>query len=195
MQADLFDMPLLPGLSYSADVVTREEEQALIDWINAMPLAPFRFQGWTGKRMTFSFGWRYDFDKGGFGPAEPIPAWLAPLKAKAAVRAGLADEELVQALLIRYDPGAGIGWHRDRPVFDHVVGISLGAEAALRFRRRTEKGFDRFVLRAAARSFYHLTGQARHDWQHGIAAMETCRWSITFRSLSAKGQRAASESC
>ena len=35
--------------------------------------------------------------------------------------------------LARYDPGAGIGWHRDRDVFEQVVGISLGTpgDAAL----------------------------------------------------------------
>jgi alkylated DNA repair dioxygenase AlkB len=49
-------------------------------------------------------------------------------------------DDLVQALLIRYDPGASIGWHRDRPVFEHVVGISLGADARLRLRRRTWRG-------------------------------------------------------
>ena len=45
----------------------------------------------------------------------------------------LQPDELVQALPIRYDPGAWIGWHRDRPVFEHVLGISLGAPATMRF--------------------------------------------------------------
>jgi DNA oxidative demethylase len=50
------------------------------------------------------------------------------LAAAASARfSGLQPGELVQPLLIRYDPGAGIGWHRDRPVFEHVLGISLGA--------------------------------------------------------------------
>ena len=96
--------------------------------------------------------------------------------------------ELVQALLIRYDPGAGIGWHRDRPVFEHVLGISLGAPATMRFRRRKPGGFDRATRLLAPRSIYHLTGQVRHEWEHSIAAMEVTRWSITFRSLSEKGR-------
>jgi hypothetical protein len=49
--------------------------------------------------------------------------------------AGLEAGALVQAPLIRYDRGAGIGWHKDRPVFEHVVGISLGNPATMRFRR------------------------------------------------------------
>ena len=87
-------------------------------------------------------------------------------------------------MLIRYDPGAGIGWHKDRPVFEHVIGVSLGNPANLRFRRRRPGGFDRFAASLAPRSVYHLSGEARHQWEHSIAPMEVPRWSITFRSLS-----------
>jgi alkylated DNA repair dioxygenase AlkB len=122
-----------------------------------------------------------------------MPEWLLPLRQKAAAFAGLNPDELLQALLIRYDPGAGIGWHRDRPVFEHVIGVSLGAPATLRFRRRHADGFDRASVFLPPRSVYHLTGEARHDWEHSIADMEVTRWSITFRSLSEKGHRYAKE--
>ena len=62
-----------------------------------------------GKRLTGSYGWSYDFDDASFAPAEAIPEWLLPAREKAARFAGLPPGELVQALLIRYDPGAGIG--------------------------------------------------------------------------------------
>jgi alkylated DNA repair dioxygenase AlkB len=88
---------------------------------------------------------------------------LLPLREKAAAFAGLASEDFVQALLIRYDPGAGIGWHRDRPLFEHVVGISLGNPATLRLRRRREGGFERASAVLAPRSVYHLSGEVRHD--------------------------------
>lgn len=93
-------------------------------------------------------------------------------------------------MLIRYDPGAGIGWHRDRPQFEHVVGISLGAPATLRLRRRRDAGFDRATLPLVPRAAYHLTGEARHDWEHSVAPMDTARWSVTFRSLSDRGRTA-----
>jgi len=160
----------------------------LITSINAAELSPFRFHGWQGRRLTASYGWRYDFDDASFAPAEAIPDWLLPLRAKAARFACLEPDELVQALLIRYDPGAGIGWHRDRLVFGHVLGISLGAPATMRFRRRKAGGFDRASVLLAPRSVYHLTGEARHEWGHSIATMEVTRWSITFRSLSEKGR-------
>ena len=189
VQPDLFGEAGLAGLSQADAFVTSSEEQMLIASIDAAELSPFRFHGWLGKRLTASYGWRYDFDDASFAPAEAIPDWLLPLRTKAARFAGLQPGELVQALLIRYDPGAGIGWHRDRPVFEHVLGISLGAPATMRFRRRKPGGFDRVSALLAPRSIYHLTGEARHDWEHSIAAMEARRWSITFRSLSEKGRR------
>lgn len=182
-QADLFGQPLLPGLRQEHEFITAEEERALIARIDATDLTPFRFQQWTGKRLTRSYGWSYDFQTGAFTPTEPMPDWLLPLKAMAASFAGLRPEDLVQALLIRYDPGAGIGWHRDRPVFEHVIGISLGEPAAMRFRRRIGRRFERRNAPLAPRSIYHLSGQARHAWEHSIAEMEGTRWSITFRSL------------
>jgi alkylated DNA repair protein (DNA oxidative demethylase) len=185
-QSDLFDRPGLAGLELGEAVVTAREERALIASIDVVELSPFRFQGRLGKRLTASYGWRYDFDTAKFGPADPIPEWLLPLREKAAGFARLKSEDLVQALLIRYGPGAGIGWHRDRPVFEHVVGVSLGATATMRFRRRRLGGFDRASALLMPRSIYHLSGEARHQWEHSIAELEMTRWSITFRSLSMK---------
>lgn len=189
-QSDLFATPILPGLAYATDFLTPEEETALIERVDASGLSPFRFQGWVGKRLTTSLGWHYDFDTAKFDAADPMPAWLLTVRQRAAQFAGLVPDELVQALLIRYDPGAGIGWHRDRPLFEHVVGISLGVPATMRFRKRTANGFERACAPLAPRSIYYLSGEARHDWEHSIAAMDLTRWSITFRSFSEKGLRA-----
>ncbi|TPG54121.1 alpha-ketoglutarate-dependent dioxygenase AlkB [Sphingomonas glacialis] len=188
MTLDLFDTPILPGLHAVEDFVSETEAAALIEAIDATELEPFRFQGWLGKRLTHSFGWHYDFDTGGMGEAEPIPEWLDPLRCRAEAMAGLAEGSLVQALVIRYDIGAGIGWHRDRPHFEHVVGVSLGAPATLRFRRRIGDRFERATVPLTPRAAYHLSGAARHDWEHSITEMDAPRWSITFRSLSDKGR-------
>ena len=186
--ADLFETPLPqvgpPGLAYAPDIITVPEEQSLLDRLADIEVTPFRFQGWLGKRLTASYGWRYDLDTGRFSPANPIPEWLLPLRKEAARFASLAPDELAQALVIRYDPGAGIGWHCDRLVYEHVIGISLGGPATMRFRRRRHDGFDRASALLEPRSIYHLAGEARHEWEHSIAAMEATRWSITFRSLS-----------
>ncbi len=187
----LFDAPLIDGLSYEDALVSIDEERDLIDRLQALELAPFRFHGWTGNRKTKSFGWRYDFDDASLTPAEPIPEWLRPLRAKAARFAGTAPGAFVHVLLARYDPGAGIGWHRDRPQFEQVVGVSLGSAAMLRFRQRTDGGFRRANVRLEPRSAYLLSGDVRHQWEHSIAPGDRLRFSITFRSLSEKGRRAA----
>lgn len=182
---DLFGCePVFQGLRVADDLLSAQEEAQLIAAIDAEGLAPFRFQGWLGKRLTRSFGWSYDFETGRFAQAAPLPAWLLPLRQRAAGFAGLDADALAQALLIRYDPGAGIGWHKDRPVFEHVVGISLGHAATLRFRRRNGNRFERRSAELPPRSVYHLSDAARHVWEHSIAPLALPRWSITFRSLS-----------
>ena len=186
---DLFDAPVLPGLASRPELVTPAEQRDLIAAIDATDLTPFRFQGWTGKRLTTSFGFHYDFETQRLARAAPMPDWLLSVRARMATFAGLDPDLLIQALLIRYDPGAGIGWHRDRPIYDHVLGLSLGASATMRFRRpRHGGGFDRASLALEPRAAYHLSGEARHDWAHSIVAVDETRWSITFRSASARGR-------
>ena len=187
----LFDTPLIAGLKYADDLISVAEEEELTSCLRGMDLAPFRFHGWVGNRKTQSFGWRYDFDDASFSPTEPIPDWLQPMRSRAAAFAGLSPEDFVHVLLARYDPGAGIGWHRDRDVFENVVGLSLGTPATLRFRQRLPSGFKRASIELAPRSAYLLSKDARHDWEHSIAPGDQLRFSITFRTLSDKGGRIA----
>jgi alkylated DNA repair dioxygenase AlkB len=165
------------------DVVTEREETALIAQIEDEKLTPFQFQQWEGKRLTRSFGWTYDFQTGRFAPGDPMPPWLTDLRGRAARDAGLAPGSLEQALLISYGIGAGIGWHRDRPVFEHVLGLSLGEPATMRFRRRAGDRFERATAELVPRALYHLAGEVRDAWEHSILPMAAPRWSITFRSL------------
>jgi alkylated DNA repair protein (DNA oxidative demethylase) len=188
----LFDAPLVPGLAYGEELIGPAEEADLVRAIEGIDLSPFKFQGWEGKRLTRTFGWRYDFDDRSFAPVEPLPPWLQPLRDKAAAFGEIGPDEFVHALVTRYDPGAGIGWHRDRPQFGKVVGVTLAGDATLRFRRRTAGGFQRTSLELAPRSAYLLSGEVREQWEHGIAAHEALRYSITFRTLSERGKAAAS---
>ena len=188
-----FNEPLIAGLKYCEELISDSEEQRLLAHLMPLALAPFRFHGWLGNRKTQSFGWRYDFDDASFRPTSPLPDWLLPLREKAAAFAGLTPDAFVHVLLARYDPGAGIGWHRDRDVFDNVVGVSLSTPAILRFRQRAGSGFRRASLEVAPRSAYLLSGEARWEWEHSIARGDQLRFSITFRSLSDKGRRIASQ--
>jgi len=192
-QTDLFSQPLLAGLELREDFISRDEERALLRKLQAMDLAPFRFHGWTGNRKTQSYGWRYDFDDASFRPTETIPEWLGPVRDQAAAIADVQPSDIAHVLIARYDPGAGIGWHKDRSVFEKVIGISLNSSATLRFRQRDGSGFRRFSLPVEPRSAYLLSGEARHEWEHSIVPGEDLRFSITFRTLSDLGRRKAGE--
>ena len=185
IENDLFGAPpdQPEGLAYAAELVSPDEEAGLIERLETLPFKPFEFQGFVGKRETVSFGWSYRFDDSGLGEAEPIPDWLLPVRARAARFAAIPPDSLEHALLIRYGKGAGLGWHRDRPVFGDVLGISLLSPVPLRFRRRRGEKWQRFTIQAEPRSVYLLRGPARDEWEHSLAPVETLRYSITFRTM------------
>jgi alkylated DNA repair dioxygenase AlkB len=193
VQGDLFadhdcsrtDLP--QGMTLSHAFVTAEEEAELSGEIDAAPLSPFRFHQWEGKRLTASYGQGYDFGRGAIVAAPPFPAWLRELANRAATRSGFDPESIVQGLVIRYDPGAGIGWHRDRPLFGSVLGLSLTSEVVLRLRRPRPEGFERRAIRLPRRSLYRLAGPARWEWEHSIVPVTATRRSITLRSLRTPG--------
>lgn len=185
IQGDLFaaDEPAVPGLRLVPGAVAPHHEARLIARIDAAPLVPFQFGQWRGKRLTAHYGSAYDFARHRLDAAPPLPDWLLALRDALAPLAGLDPRALQAALLIRYDPGAGIGWHRDRPQYGEVVGLSLGAACTLRLRRRTGTGFARRKVDLPPRSLYRLSGEVRWDWEHSIAPLAETRWSVTFRTL------------
>ncbi|MET0295537.1 MAG: alpha-ketoglutarate-dependent dioxygenase AlkB [Phenylobacterium sp.] len=184
-QPSLFDaLPGLPeGFRYQRSLIAADEETALLADIERLAFRAFEFHGFLGKRQVVSFGWRYDFNGGGLGRAEPMPAFLEPLRAKAAAFAEVPEADIEHVMVSRYPPGAGIGWHRDRPNFDKVIGVSLAAPGLFRLRRRRPGGFDRVSLTVAPRSAYLIDGPARRDWEHSIPPVAETRYSVTFRTL------------
>jgi len=184
-QGELFGVnaPGVPGLVFVPEAVTAAEEIELSAQIDRSPLKPFEFGQWRGKRLTAHYGRAYDFSRGRLDEAPPLPDWLLALRDKLAPQAGMDPDAFQAALLIRYDPGAGIGWHRDRPQYGEVLGLSLGADCTMRLRRRTEAGFERRSLPLPARSLYRLSGEVRWEWEHSIVPLDATRWSVTFRTL------------
>ena len=185
-QPDLFGSspPAWPaGFAYRDEVISPAEEQALVERIAPLPFKPYEFRGYLGRRHTVSFGYRYDFH-GRRIEIEPIPDFLLLPRARAAAFAGLATDDLQQVLINRYAPGAGIGWHRDRPMFRDVVAISLLAPCTLRLRRAVGDGWERRSVEARARSAYLLRGEVRSEWEHSIPPLDALRYSITFRNFS-----------
>jgi alkylated DNA repair dioxygenase AlkB len=172
------------GFRYRPEILTADEERALADRIRELPLKEFEFQGYLAKRRVVYYGWQYSYDTRRLGPAAEIPAFLLPLRERSAALAELASTELVQVLVAEYTPGTPIGWHRDKPMFGDVVGVSLLSPCAFRFRRRvSESAWERYSLTVEPRSAYLLRGPARDEWEHSIPAVSELRYSVTFRTL------------
>jgi alkylated DNA repair dioxygenase AlkB len=184
-QRDLFETAneLPDGMRYAPALVSPQEEQALLAELPKLPFKEFEFHGFLGRRRTVSFGWRYGFDGSGLARAQSIPDFLLPVRERAAAFAGLEPEALEHALLIEYGAGAAIGWHKDRPVFGDVIGISLRSPCTFRLRRKAGTRWDRRSFTAEPRSAYLLRGPARTEWEHSIPPLATLRYSITFRTL------------
>lgn len=174
------------GLRYQPDFISADEELDLVGHIQELPLAPFQFGAFEGKRRVVWFGWHYDYTLQKLQPAESIPPWIAPLILRVEKFGELPEGAVQQVLCTEYDVGAGIGWHRDKPHFDKVFGLSLGSACKFRFRRRSNAGWERYTLDAQPRSLYMMSDEPRRVWEHSIPPVETPRYSITFRTMVSK---------
>jgi alkylated DNA repair dioxygenase AlkB len=184
-QLSLFErlLELPEGFRYHPDVLDEEEEHTLVGEINRLPFKEFEFHCFSGKRRVVSFGWQYDFNHAKLREAVPIPAFLLPVREKAADLAGLATQDLEHLLVTEYRPGAAIGWHKDRNIFADVIGISLLSPCTFRFRRNAGRGWQRASVLLAPRSAYLLRGPARNEWEHSIPGVDRLRYSLTFRNF------------
>lgn len=185
-QGDLFaaDAPALPeGFRYEPDIVPAAMQSDLLRQIPLMSLKPFDFHGFEGRRRVISYGWKYDFDTERVNRIDDIPPFLLPVRDIAAVFAGIEPDQLQQALVTEYAPGAPIGWHRDKKVFGRVVGISLLSPCTFRLRRRAGDIWQRATVIAEPGSAYVLSGPARSEWEHSIPPVEQLRYSVTFREI------------
>jgi alkylated DNA repair dioxygenase AlkB len=187
-QPDLFGTaaPALPGgMRYETEFLSREEELHWIAFAQAQPLAEMDYKGWQAKRRVVSFGGKYDYVANRLGEGPPIPAALDPLRERVALWLGVAPEAFTQVLVAEYREGTPLGWHRDVPDFEDVVGVSLLSEAVMRFRPYppdAPKRADILKLTVEPRSIYLLRGPARWEWQHSVAPTKMLRYSITFRT-------------
>jgi alkylated DNA repair dioxygenase AlkB len=183
-QHELFENEPVPsGFCYRTDVMAPQQERFWMQQLATLPVKPFEFHGFLGKRRVASFGWRYDYAGRALRESEPMPDFLAPMRALAAEVAGLDPHSLQQALVTEYEAGVTIGWHRDKPMFEDVVALSFGAPCRLRLRRRQGKNWQRWFTEIAPRSLYRLSGPARREWEHSIPPVPALRYSVTFRTF------------
>lgn len=171
------------GLLYEAEFITPEAEEALLAGIRKLALEEAKYKSFRARRRTVSFGFNYDFDTYKLGPAPEVPSFLLPLRGKAALLIHVDESMIAHALVTEYRPGTELGWHRDVPEFEAIVGISLAGACRMRFRRYPpEKGGKVFNLDLEPRSVYVLRDEIRWRWQHSVAPTKELRYSVTFRT-------------
>jgi alkylated DNA repair dioxygenase AlkB len=193
-QSELFDASaaLPEGFIYREGFLGLAEESALLREIAALPLREASYKQWTAKRRTISFGGQYDFTRNQLDPAEPVPAFLHPLRQRISEWTAIPAAEFAHAMIAEYQPGTQLGWHRDVPQFEVVVGVSLAATARMRFRAyppRKGQGRATSFIDLPPRSGYWMSGVARWKWQHAISPTKALRYSVTFRTLSRVASR------
>jgi alkylated DNA repair dioxygenase AlkB len=182
---DLFDAAPLPaGLEYHADFLREDEERTILRHVVDLPFKEATFQQYTARRRVVRFGERYDPATRDWENGGALPPWLAAIRAKVARWRRVAEDDFLHALVTEYRPGTPIGWHRDKPEYGIVVGISLASACRMRFRPYDNQHDPNAViaLELAPRSAYVLQDEIRSRWQHSIPPAKSLRYSITFRT-------------
>ena len=171
------------GLLYQPDFISGEEEDALLAEIRQLALEEAKYKSYTARRRTASFGSDYDFATNVLGPAPEIPLFLFELKKRVAGLTSIPEKQFQHAPVTEYRPGTPLGWHRDVPQFEAIVGVSLAGPCRMRFRPwPVEPRAKVFTLELEPRSVYVLRDEIRWRWQHSVSPTRALRYSITFRT-------------
>jgi alkylated DNA repair dioxygenase AlkB len=174
----------MEGLVYVEEFVTPDEERGLLDSVEGLEFSAVVMRGQASRRGVRHFGLDYDYTDRALVPADPLPEPLEWLRDRVATLIECEAEDLAQILVSRYPSGAGIGWHRDAPMFgSKIAGVSLGTPSRMRFQRTLTGERETHAVELAPRSAYVLSGPARWSWQHSIPAQKELRYSLTFRTL------------
>ena len=175
------------GLIYSPEFISRDEERQLMAAIGDLQFGEIKMHGVVAKRRATHFGRSYEYESARVSAAPPIPEFLLPLRERIADFTKCSPAEFAEVLITEYPAGAGIGWHRDAPAFDFIVGISLLSECTMKFRpwppTEASHAQKAFSLLLEPRSLYVLRGPVRIHWQHHIPPTKRLRYSITLRTL------------
>ena len=186
IQAQLFEAePDSPeGFLYIAGFLSVAQEAQLLAHLRTLPFEEARYKEWHARRRIVSFGGRYDYSQNELHAAPPIPPFLHPLRTQLAQWSGIAEDRLQHTTVAEYRPGTPLGWHRDVPEFEEVLGVSLLGHARLRFRPWPPASGQRatWKIDLEPRSGYQLHGPARWQWQHAVSPTRELRYSITFRT-------------
>lgn len=179
----------IPGLSYIPDYIDSAQEEALICHIDNQP--------WITdlKRRVQHYGYRYDYKARSIShdlTLEALPEWLAAYCHKLYEQGHFAKIP-DQVIVNEYQPCQGISPHIDIPAFEEpIASLSLGSPCIMDFTH--SKTGEKVPVLLEARSLVLMSGAARNDWKHSIAARKTDhyngntfsrtrRLSLTFRKV------------
>jgi alkylated DNA repair dioxygenase AlkB len=187
----VFDAATLPpGAMYINEFLSREEEQAIRDRLDA--------EEWSNtlKRRVQHFGYLYDYRARAVtvdAYLGKLPPWLETLAERLVTRGYFVDLP-DQVIANEYLPGQGISAHVDCvPCFeDTIISISLLSQCEMIFRERSRSRSLAVLLHP--RSGIVLKGASRYDWTHEIPARKSDvldgkkvdrgrRISLTFRKI------------
>lgn len=157
-----------PGLFYFPDFITSEEEDFLLSEFRKLDLRPMEYKSYTAKRNILSFH-------------ESTPEFLHPFIRRAEKSLRVTSGKVAQVLVTHYPTGAPIGWHRDAPMYEQLLGISLGSDCTMKLREMS--GEEKFSFHLERRSAYVMSGPVRWRWEHHIPPVKVERYSLTFRTL------------
>ena len=174
------------GFRYQEEAISKEEQSVLVTAIQSLDLKPFEFHGYIGNRRVINFGFKYDFTRRFVKKADDMPQFLNEVLGRAAEFAGNNQGAFRQVGINEYQVGAGIGWHKDKPEFGIIVGVSLLAPATMRLRKKENDNWVRVSQTLKPRSIYLLSGEARTEWEHSVPPVDSLRYAISFRTLANK---------
>lgn len=173
------------GFDYFPDFISREEEEMFLAFARKLPWENYEMHGVVALRKIFRYGVNYSFE-GKDAIARDIPKEFDFIIERGAKALNVDPSEIVQVLFTHYPVGAPIGWHRDAPMFESLLGISLASSCTMKL-----KAYDPRIpmqkIDLAPRSAYIMTGESRWKWEHHIPAVKEERYSLTMRTLKKEG--------
>jgi DNA oxidative demethylase len=170
-----------PGFSYYPEFINREEEKLLLSIAKTLPWENYEMHGVVALRKIFRYGVNYTFE-GKNAVARDLPSELRFIIERGAEALRVPSNEIVQVLFTHYPVGAPIGWHRDAPMFEKLLGVSLRSSCTMKLKAYDPKLAQVHVY-LHPRSAYAMTEESRWQWEHHIPAVKQERYSLTMRTL------------
>ena len=171
-QLNIFAPDYPPGFRLMEDFISKDEEELLIEFANSLPWENYEKMGKVARRKIYAYG-----------KDRPFPKEIEFLLPRVARELKVLASEIGHGLFTYYPEGAPIGWHRDAPLYDKLLGVSLKNACEMKL-RPYNINLSKVSVTLPARSAYVIEGSVRWSWEHHIPPVKEERYSLTFRTLS-----------